>query len=51
MGWPKCKDNTSKYYLSIVFDQKMTIDYLEEINTTGEVKGWFEKITEMVNQN
>lgn len=49
--WPKCKDNTSKYYLSIVFDQKMTIDYLEEIDTTGEVKGWFEKITEMVNQN
>lgn len=47
-GWPKCKDNTSKYYLSIVFDQKMTIDYLEEIDTKGEIKGWFEKITEMV---
>lgn len=51
MVWPKCKDNTSKYYLSAVFDQKMTIDYLEVIDTKGEVKGWFEKITKMVNKN
>ena len=49
-GWPKCKDNTSKYYLSVVFDQKMTIEYLEEVDPIGEIKGWFEKITEMVNK-
>lgn len=48
MGWTKCTDTNAKIKLSAVFDQKMTIDRLEAVDTVGEVKGWFEKITAMV---
>lgn len=41
------KPDKSKIYLSRVFDQKMTIKYLEEVDPIGEVKGWFERITKM----
>lgn len=42
------KDNKAKTYLSKVFQEGMTVDYLEEIDPQGEVKGWFKRITSML---
>lgn len=47
-GWDKLSDNNSKLKLSVVFDQKMTVERLEEIDPDGEVKGWFDRISTMV---
>lgn len=41
-------DSKSKKMLSKVFEENMTLSYLEEIDPDGEVKTWFEKITELV---
>lgn len=49
MNWPKCKDNTSKIKLSSIFEQKMNIARLEEIDPEGETKNWFTRITGMLN--
>lgn len=42
------KGKTAKNYLSKVFQEGMTIKYLEEIDPKGEVKGWFDKIASIL---
>lgn len=42
------KDNTSKRYLSKVFDESMNYARLMERDPEGEVKGWFDKIEGML---
>ncbi len=40
----KMKDNTSKRYLSKVFESGMNYEYLMERDTNNEILGWFTKI-------
>ncbi len=40
----KMKDNTSKHYLSKVFEPGMNYEYLMERDTINEILGWFTKI-------
>lgn len=47
-GWSKLNDKNSKSKLSLVFEQKMNISRLEEIDPDGEVKGWFDRIMTML---
>ena len=42
------KDRTSKIYLSQVFEEKMNYDLLMERDTEGEIKGWFDRIKQLV---
>lgn len=42
------KGNKAKTYLSKVFQEGMTIKYLEEIDPSGEVKGWLDRIDSML---
>lgn len=42
------KGQRAKIYLSRVFEEDMTIGMLEEIDPQGEVKGWFERISNML---
>ena len=42
------KGKTAKTYLSRVFDEAMTMDYLTQIGAENEIKGWFDKITQML---
>jgi len=44
----RMKSNRAKIYLSKVFEEAMTLDYLEEMDTCGEIKQWFEDITKML---
>lgn len=48
MGWPKCTDNNSKIKLSSIFEQRMNYNRLHAMDPDEEVKGWFERITEML---
>ena len=41
-------DGKAKQYLADRAFQEMTIEMIEERDRTGEVKGWFEKITELI---
>lgn len=45
----KMKDNTSKKYLSKVFQEAMNYEYLEERDSEKEIIGWFTKMQEMLN--
>jgi len=50
MGLPNViKDSKSKKYLSERAFPKMTAEMIEERDNTGEVKGWFIKIAELIN--
>ena len=42
------KDNPSKKYLSKVFIESMNYQRLVERDPNGEVKGWFDKIENML---
>lgn len=42
------KDSTAKTYLSKVFEEAMSYDLLMDRDPDGEIKGWFDKIKEMV---
>lgn len=42
------KGKTAKPYLSKVFQEGMNIQYLEEVDPNGEVKGWFDRIASML---
>lgn len=42
------KDGTSKRYLSKAFNEGMNYERLEAIDPEGEVKGWFDRITETI---
>ena len=42
------KGKTAKNYLSKVFQEGMTLKYLEEIDPNGEVKRWFDRIASML---
>lgn len=44
----KMKGKTAKTYLSRVFDEAMTMDYLTQIDAEDEIKGWFDKIKQML---
>lgn len=50
-GWAKLGDDNAKRKLSPIFEQKMNITRLEEVDQVGEIKGWFEKITQMLQEN
>lgn len=45
------KDKTSKIYLTKVFQSAMNIQYLEEIDPEGEIKGWFDKMALILNES
>lgn len=45
----KMKDNTSKKYLSKVFKEAMTYEYLMERDGEEEIMGWFKRIQEILN--
>lgn len=42
------KGQRAKPYLSKVFNEAMTMDYLTQIGAEEEIKGWFDKITNML---
>lgn len=42
------KSKTAKRMLSKVFEEAMNLQLLEEIDPDGEVKGWFDKISSML---
>lgn len=42
------KDNRAKQYLSKAFAEGMTYERLVAVDTDGEVKGWFDKISEAI---
>lgn len=42
------KGQKAKPYLSKVFDETMTMEYINQIGAEEEIKGWFDKITEML---
>lgn len=48
MGWPKCTDNNSKIKLRSILEQRMNYNRLHAMDPDEEVKGWFERITEML---
>ena len=45
----KWKDTTSKMQLSRVFEHAMNYDLLVLRDPEGEIKGWFDKIHQLVN--
>lgn len=42
------KGSRAKPYLSKVFNEAMTMEYLTQIGAEEEIKGWFDKITNML---
>lgn len=42
------KGNKAKTYLSKVFNEAMTMDYLSQLGAEEEIKGWFDNITKLL---